>query len=128
MTTLEKLKQVQVVLEIYQAADDGAANMLKGFSAKKEDISANSQARAALSLISSIMDEIKETEENERDYRANYHRIMGLLQAADGVHGLCRPRWRKACSVCNARDTIDYLLGEYKGAEIVRSTKPTEDA
>ena len=124
MNELEKLKQVQEAL-LYMLNDPESlpiGHPRAGFA------DARDLAKEALADILYIMDEIKETKESERDYRTNYHRIMGLLQAAYGEHGLCRPRWRKACSVCNARDTIDYLLREYKGAEIVRSTNLTEDA
>lgn len=124
MTTLEKLKQVQEALLCL--LDDPESLPIGHPRAGFAD--ARDLAKEAVADILYIMDEIKETEENERDYRANYHRIMGLLQASNGEHGLCRPRWRKACSVCNARDTIDYLLREYKGAEIVRSRNDTEKA
>lgn len=55
------------------------------------------------------------------DYFHSYHRIMELLRASKQEHGLCSPRERKACAACNAQDTIDHLVGEYKGAPMVRS-------
>ena len=48
----------------------------------------------------------------------NYYRVMGLLRHMKKEHGLCEPRERKACTVCNAKDELEVMLSEYKGQPI----------
>jgi hypothetical protein len=54
----------------------------------------------------------------EENYEQLYHRVMSLLKATRMEHGLCEPRSRRACTHCNAKDDLDKLLAEYKGARI----------
>lgn len=72
--------------------------------------------------------ELLEWCEDKHDYEQSFHRIMGLLKDYMGQHGTCLPRHRKACSACNAADIIEHLLGEYKGARVIRSDLTTGGA
>lgn len=49
---------------------------------------------------------------------AAYHRVMSLLLATKMEHGLCKPRSRRACTHCNAREELERLLTAYGGPPI----------
>lgn len=49
---------------------------------------------------------------------AKFHQVMSLLSNLQMPHGTCRPRERRACTHCNARDDLDKMLAEYKGIPV----------
>lgn len=57
-------------------------------------------------------------EHNEHDAHL-FHKVMRCLRAMRrSQHGLCEPRERKACTICNAKDELEQIIQEYKGAPI----------
>jgi hypothetical protein len=46
---------------------------------------------------------------------------MNALKWTKREHGLCQPRSRRACSHCNALETIDQMIADYKGPRIILS-------
>lgn len=55
----------------------------------------------------------------DREDAEKYHRVMELLRSARMEHGLCKPRDRRACTACNAKDDLEKLISEYRGAPVV---------
>lgn len=52
---------------------------------------------------------------------AKFHEVMECLRNMQMPHGTCQPRERLACTNCNAKDRLDKMIAEYKGAPIVLS-------
>lgn len=52
------------------------------------------------------------------DDAQKYHRVMQLLRDMRMEHGLCKPRERKACTACNAKDALNKMIDEYTGAPV----------
>lgn len=59
MTTVDKLREVITLLELYQKADDEAVRFLKGFTAKRDDIDHNSRARKAIAILAKVIEEME---------------------------------------------------------------------
>ena len=47
-----------------------------------------------------------------------YHKVMRLLLDLRMEHGLCKPRYRRACTACNAKEDLAKMVDEYKGVPI----------
>ena len=62
----------------------------------------------------------------EENYEQRFNQLMALLQDFNGhEHGLCKPRDRRACTICNAKDDIYSLLSEWEGPRIYAQSPPT---
>ena len=53
-------------------------------------------------------------ESTKRD-ASDFDKVMGCLRRMQLPHGLCKPRERKACTVCNAKDELDRMVEAYSG-------------
>ena len=57
-------------------------------------------------------DEALEEQQIEIDH------IKRLLRHERKPHGTCRPRSRRACTACNARDELDAIVAAWRGPKI----------
>lgn len=62
----------------------------------------------------------------EAEYAEKYHKVMSLIREANMEHGLCKPRERRSCTACNAKDDLEKMVAEYKVASAVLLTPNAE--
>lgn len=69
--------------------------------------------------IRSIERRLRELERDAEAVECERSRILSLVRSTRmPKHGICQPRERKACTICNANDALDEILREWGGGRI----------
>ena len=62
---------------------------------------------------------LRELERDAEAVECERSRILSLVRSTRmPKHGICQPRERKACTICNANDALDEILREWGGGRI----------